>query len=203
MKYSKSNSLASLIWSLDPVYHDLAYDKDTHFHCIELTQHNWVLDPSKAQLLTLRKATWPPPWSHQFSCKTVTLHPRGVHSLLYFAYTYIRDLFIGGVIYLAKRIIRRWCFTCKEHAILYVMVFYMYTPPPKLASRVPIPLLTGHQHPSIPSIDPLCALWACPLWHWIMTNMNTMIHLRPLHSVILRKEKKLYTLMYFYIIYGI
>ena len=32
--------------------------------------------------------------------------PRGDHSLLYFAYTCVRDLFIGGVIYLAKKIIR-------------------------------------------------------------------------------------------------
>ena len=32
---------------------------------------------------------------------------QGVHSLLYFAYTSVRGLFIrGGVIYLAKRIIR-------------------------------------------------------------------------------------------------
>ena len=30
---------------------------------------------------------------------------RGVHSLLYFAYTCVHDLFIGGIIYLAKRII--------------------------------------------------------------------------------------------------
>jgi hypothetical protein len=34
------------------------------------------------------------------------LHPPGVHSHLYFAYTCVRDLFIGGVIYLAKKIIR-------------------------------------------------------------------------------------------------
>jgi hypothetical protein len=31
---------------------------------------------------------------------------RGVHSLLYFAYTCVRDLFIGEFIYLAKKIIR-------------------------------------------------------------------------------------------------
>jgi hypothetical protein len=31
---------------------------------------------------------------------------RGDHSLLYFAYTCVRDLFIGGVIYLAEKIIR-------------------------------------------------------------------------------------------------
>ena len=30
--------------------------------------------------------------------------PRGVRSLLYFAYTCVRDLFIGGVIYLAKKL---------------------------------------------------------------------------------------------------
>jgi hypothetical protein len=28
---------------------------------------------------------------------------RGVHSLLYFAYTCVRDLFIGGIIYLATQ----------------------------------------------------------------------------------------------------
>jgi hypothetical protein len=39
---------------------------------------------------------------------------RGVHSLLYFAYTCIQDLFIRGVIYLAKNIIRWWYFTCKK-----------------------------------------------------------------------------------------
>jgi hypothetical protein len=32
-------------------------------------------------------------------------YPRGDHSLLYFAYTCVWDLFIGGVIYLAKNII--------------------------------------------------------------------------------------------------
>jgi hypothetical protein len=37
---------------------------------------------------------------------------RGVHSLLYFAYTCVRDLFIGGFIYLAKKYYN-------------VMVFYM------------------------------------------------------------------------------
>jgi hypothetical protein len=37
---------------------------------------------------------------------------RGVHCLLYFAYTCVRDLFIGGGIYLAK----------KDYK---VMVFYM------------------------------------------------------------------------------
>ena len=32
--------------------------------------------------------------------------PRGVHSLFYFAYSCVRDLFIRGVIYLAKKILR-------------------------------------------------------------------------------------------------
>jgi hypothetical protein len=40
--------------------------------------------------------------------------PRGVHSLLYFGYTCGWDLFIGGVIVLAKKIIRLWYFTCKH-----------------------------------------------------------------------------------------
>ena len=32
--------------------------------------------------------------------------PRGVHFLLYFAYTCVKGLFIEGVIYLAKKITR-------------------------------------------------------------------------------------------------
>jgi hypothetical protein len=39
-------------------------------------------------------------------CRVLGSTPRGDHSLLYFAYTWVRDLFIGGVIYLAKKIIR-------------------------------------------------------------------------------------------------
>ena len=39
---------------------------------------------------------------------TIASKTRGVHSLLYFAYTCVRDLFIGGVIYLAEKIIRWW-----------------------------------------------------------------------------------------------
>jgi hypothetical protein len=42
-------------------------------------------------------------------CIRVEAHvpdPWGDHSLLYFAYTCVRDLFIGGGIYLAKNIIR-------------------------------------------------------------------------------------------------
>ena len=38
-------------------------------------------------------------------CQThVGIESRGVHSLLYFAYTCVRDLFIMGVIYLAKKL---------------------------------------------------------------------------------------------------
>jgi hypothetical protein len=60
---------------------------------------------------------------------------RGVHSLLYFAYTCVRDLFIGGGIYLAKKIIRWWCFTCKKHeniicdGILHVNMFHYFKIP--------------------------------------------------------------------------
>jgi hypothetical protein len=36
----------------------------------------------------------------------VMFHSQGDHSLLYFAYTCVWDLFIEGVIYLAKKIIR-------------------------------------------------------------------------------------------------
>jgi hypothetical protein len=61
--------------------------------------------------------------------------PRGDHSLLYFAYTCVRDLFIGGVIYLAKKSIRWWYFTCKKHenvicdGILHVNMFHYFKIP--------------------------------------------------------------------------
>jgi hypothetical protein len=60
---------------------------------------------------------------------------RGVHSLLYFAYTCVRDLFIGGVIYLAKKIIRWWYFTCTKpenimcDGILHVNMFHYFKIP--------------------------------------------------------------------------
>ena len=55
-----------------------------------------------------------------YLCITVEGVARGVHSLLYFAYTCVRDLFIGGLFYLAKKIIRYGIFQNKG-----VMVFYM------------------------------------------------------------------------------
>jgi hypothetical protein len=60
---------------------------------------------------------------------------RGDHSLLYFAYTCVRDLFIGGVVYLAKKIIRWWHFTCKKpeniicDGILHVNMFHYFKIP--------------------------------------------------------------------------
>ena len=60
---------------------------------------------------------------------------RGDHSLLYFAYTCVRDLLFGGVIYLAKKIIRWWYFTCKKPAniicdgILHVNMFHYFKIP--------------------------------------------------------------------------
>ena len=60
---------------------------------------------------------------------------RGVHSLLYFAYTCVRDLFIGGVIYLARKIIRWWYFRCKKleniicDVILHVNMFHYFKIP--------------------------------------------------------------------------
>jgi len=61
---------------------------------------------------------------------------RGDHSLLYFAYTCVRDLFIGGgVIYLAKKIIRWWYFTCIKpeniicDGILHVNMFHYFKIP--------------------------------------------------------------------------
>jgi hypothetical protein len=41
-----------------------------------------------------------------FTREHTRVRARGDHSLLYFAYTCVRDLFIGGGIYLAKKIIR-------------------------------------------------------------------------------------------------
>jgi hypothetical protein len=62
--------------------------------------------------------------------------PRGVHSLLCFAYTCFQDLFIGGgVIYLAKKIIMWWYFTCKKpkniicDGILHVNMFHYFKIP--------------------------------------------------------------------------
>jgi hypothetical protein len=60
---------------------------------------------------------------------------QGDHSLLNFAYTCVRDLFIGGVIYLAQKIIRWWYFTCKKHeniicdGILHVNMFHYFKIP--------------------------------------------------------------------------
>jgi hypothetical protein len=48
------------------------------------------------------------------SCERLVARSQGVHSLLYFAYTCVRDLFIVGVIYLAEKSIRWWYFTCKK-----------------------------------------------------------------------------------------
>ena len=65
-EYSKSNSLASLNQSIGIVYEDLEYDEDPHLHCMEPTQHSWNLDPNyiKVQVVMVRIATWPSPWSH-------------------------------------------------------------------------------------------------------------------------------------------
>jgi hypothetical protein len=76
------------------------------------------MPPLEALILVVEKMSAPalfPPYSlvyvvaHDLVSQynfTPLLNPRGVHSLLYFAYTCVRDLFIGGVIYLAKKIIR-------------------------------------------------------------------------------------------------
>jgi hypothetical protein len=70
------------------------------------------------------------------SCSRILLvQARGVHSLLYFAYTCVRDLFIKGVIYLAKNIIRWWYFTCEKpeniicDGILHVNMFHYFKIP--------------------------------------------------------------------------
>jgi hypothetical protein len=59
----QSQILASLNQSIGPVYGNLAYDEDPHLHCLEPTQHSWVLDPNyiKAPVVMIRKATRIPP----------------------------------------------------------------------------------------------------------------------------------------------
>jgi hypothetical protein len=52
---------------------------------------------------------------------------RGDHSLLYFAYTCVRDLFIGGLFTLQKRLQGDGILHVKSLKIYYVMVFYMLT----------------------------------------------------------------------------
>jgi hypothetical protein len=84
-EYSKSKLLASLNQSIGPVYGNLAYDEDPHLHCLEPTQHRWVLDPNyiKAQVVMVGKATWLPPWSylvrlqnhHLATRESTPLHP--------------------------------------------------------------------------------------------------------------------------------
>ena len=62
-EYSKSKPLASLNQSIGPMYDNLAYDEDPHLHCLEPTQYSWVLESNyiEAQVVIVRKATWPPP----------------------------------------------------------------------------------------------------------------------------------------------
>jgi hypothetical protein len=64
------------------------------------------------------------------------MHTWGVHSLLYFAYTCVWDLFIGGGGYLpCKFFIRWWYFTCKNpensicDGILHVNMFHYFKIP--------------------------------------------------------------------------
>jgi hypothetical protein len=59
-----------------------------------------------------------PPYEKLAKSSNCLLCSRGVHSLLYFAYTCVRDLFIWRVIYLAKKILRWWYFTCKKPEII-------------------------------------------------------------------------------------
>ena len=44
--------------------------------------------------------------TYMLSSIIIDLYTWGVHSLLYFAYMCVQDLSIGGVIYLAEKIIR-------------------------------------------------------------------------------------------------
>jgi hypothetical protein len=72
---------------------------------------------------------------HKVIQHTFRFSAREVHSLFYFAYTCVRDLFIGrGVVYLAKKI-RWWYFTCKKpkniicDGILHVNMFHYFKIP--------------------------------------------------------------------------
>jgi hypothetical protein len=68
------------------VYDNLAYDEEPLLHCLEPTQHSWVLDPNyiKAQVRMVRKATQLPPWSlpvrlqnyHLASQEPIPSHPK-------------------------------------------------------------------------------------------------------------------------------
>jgi hypothetical protein len=62
-EYSKSKLLASLNQSIGFVYGNLAYDEDSHLHCLKPTQHSWVLHSNyiKAQVVMVHKATRLPP----------------------------------------------------------------------------------------------------------------------------------------------
>ena len=57
--YSKSKLLVSLNQFIGPMYDNLANDEDPHRHCLEPTQHSWVLDPNhiKVQVEVVGKAT--------------------------------------------------------------------------------------------------------------------------------------------------
>ena len=75
-------------------------------------KESWVIIPSKLfSMLHLRSIC--KEWCLRLNTRICTNLEgddghitRGVHSLLYFAYTCVRDLFIEGVIHLAKKIIR-------------------------------------------------------------------------------------------------
>ena len=56
-------------------------------------------------------------WSCQYQIKAV---PRGVHSLLYFAYTCVRDLFIGGLFTLQKKLQGMVFFKIKVNACILI-----------------------------------------------------------------------------------
>jgi hypothetical protein len=90
-------------WAYSPIMSHLSSFQNANlraFYCVWFNSHiaylvrNWHFLSS--QFLLHRWVAWFK--SH--------LHSRGDHFLLYFAYTCVRDLFIGGGIYLAKKIIR-------------------------------------------------------------------------------------------------
>jgi hypothetical protein len=70
-----------------------------------MVAEGFKLSPSSSVIESNGYQPLPKPFFDEHLNET-KVNPQGDHSLLYFAYTCIWDLFIGGVIYLAKKIIR-------------------------------------------------------------------------------------------------
>jgi hypothetical protein len=97
--------------------------------CIKWIMFHGHLDYSQTPLLEGRLNTKPGDHGTLNTLNrwfNLLYHARGDHSLLYFAYTCVRDLFIGRVIYLTENIIRWWYFTCKHVSLFWNPLFNMY-----------------------------------------------------------------------------